>query len=164
LSSIIRRPAISSIIAAYMSKTTLLTEESYGVVPIHKKNSEVRFLLIQHHAGHWAFPKGHAEMDESDKETALREFREETGIKEVDLSEDRVFEESYLKTWRGNARRLVRKTVRYYLGVVGTTTVKVQQAEIQAHRWVTLEEARKLITYNESRKLLEEVAKHLKLV
>ena len=37
------------------------------------------FLLIQHQAGHWAFPKGHANPGESPAETARREFAEETG-------------------------------------------------------------------------------------
>lgn len=38
-------------------------------------------LLIRHvNGGHWAFPKGHMEGNETESETALREIREETGL------------------------------------------------------------------------------------
>jgi 8-oxo-dGTP pyrophosphatase MutT (NUDIX family) len=140
------------------------TDESFGVIAVHYRDNEAYFLLIQHNAGHWAFPKGHAERDETEIEAALREFSEETGINDVTLETSTVFEERYTKTFRGNAKRLVSKTVRYFIGVVGNPKVKVQEAEIQAHKWATVDEARKLITYAESRRLLNEAAKHLKLV
>jgi bis(5'-nucleosidyl)-tetraphosphatase len=138
-----------------------LTDESFGVIPFHRIDGETRFLLIQHNAGHWAFPKGHAERGESERESALRELREETGIQDVQLIESRIFEERYTKTWRGDARKLVRKTVRYFLGEVSNPKVTVQVEEIQAYRWATLAEARKLITYSESRRLLETAATYL---
>lgn len=147
-----------------MSKLpTELTDESFGVIPIFRSGEQILFLLIQHNAGHWAFPKGHAEEDETDLEAARRELGEETGIFDAVLNEERVFQECYTKTWRGDARRLVRKTVRYYMGEVDSTRVKVQEAEIQSFRWVTLDEARRMITYSESRKLLEEAARFLAL-
>ncbi len=140
-----------------------LTDESYGVIPIFRSGGQILFLLIQHNAGHWAFPKGHAEDGETDIEAARRELGEEAGIFDAVLNEERVFQECYTKTWRGDARRLVRKTVRYYMGEVDSTRVKVQEEEIQSFRWVTLDEARRMITYSESRKLLEEAARFLAL-
>jgi 8-oxo-dGTP pyrophosphatase MutT (NUDIX family) len=138
-----------------------LTDEAFGVIPILRKAEGTLFLLIQHNAGHWAFPKGHAENGETEIEAALRELGEETGITDVELDTRRVFEERYTKTLRGDARRLVRKTVRYYIGSVASSRVKVQVEEIKDHRWVTSAEARKLITYSESRKLLEEADEYL---
>jgi bis(5'-nucleosidyl)-tetraphosphatase len=138
-----------------------LTDEAFGVIPVLHKDADTLFLLIQHNAGHWAFPKGHAEKGETEIETALRELSEETGITDVELDTRRVFEERYTKTFRGDARRLVRKTVRYFIGTVGSSRVKVQAEEIKDHRWVTSTEARKLITYSESRKMLEEADRYL---
>jgi bis(5'-nucleosidyl)-tetraphosphatase len=138
-----------------------LTDEAFGVIPVLRKDEDTLFLLIQHNAGHWAFPKGHAERGESEIETALRELGEETGITDVELDTRRVFEERYTKTFRGDARRLVRKTVRYFIGTVASSRVKVQAEEIKDHRWVTSDEARKLITYSESRKMLEEADRYL---
>jgi bis(5'-nucleosidyl)-tetraphosphatase len=143
-----------------MKSTDELTDEAFGVIPVYRKPDQVLFLLIQHNAGHWAFPKGHAD----EIETALRELAEEAGITEVELDTRKVFQERYTKTWRGNARRIVTKTVRYYIGAVSSQRVNVQEAEIQAHRWATADEARKLITYSESRKLLEEAVKYLSAV
>jgi len=42
--------------------------------------------------------------------------------------------------------------------------VRLQPEEIRDHRWATLDEARKLITYAESRRLLEEAARALGII
>lgn len=45
-------------------------------------SSENKYLLVcGHKSEKWGFPKGHMEMGESEEETAIREFYEETGIK-----------------------------------------------------------------------------------
>lgn len=139
-----------------------LTDEAFGVIPILRRGTSVLFLVIQHNAGHWAFPKGHAEQGEDDVAAALRELFEETGIRNVTLDRSRIFVEQYTKSTRGTAR-VVRKTVRYFLGTVGDPTVRLQPEEIRDHRWATIDEARKLITYAQSRRLLEEAAQALGL-
>jgi 8-oxo-dGTP pyrophosphatase MutT (NUDIX family) len=137
----------------------LTVEQSFGVVPIYKSDkTEVKFLLIQHHAGHWAFPKGHADPGETELQTARRELREETGIDEVLLITSPTFEEHYTLNRRGQPRE---KVVRYWIGYVQTQKVTVQEEEVRDHTWATLDEARKLITYSQSKKLLEDVARHL---
>jgi len=132
-------------------------DEAFGVIPIFRRGSSVLFLVIQHNAGHWAFPKGHADPDEDGISAARRELFEETGIRDVALDLSRLFVENYVKTTRNG--RSMRKTVRYYLGVVTDPTVRLQPEEIRDHRWAALDEARKLITYAESRRLLEEAAR-----
>jgi len=43
---------------------------------------EKKYLLVYgRKSGKWGFPKGHQEIGESDEQTAVREFYEETGIK-----------------------------------------------------------------------------------
>lgn len=140
-----------------------LTEHSYGVIPIYRRNNETLFLVIQHNAGHWAFPKGRAEKGETHIETARRELREETGIKDVTLNTEHIFEERYFKTkWRDRSK-IIEKTVRYYLGDVSNPRVKVQKEEVQDYRWATYEEARDLITFDQGKKLLDQVAQLLKV-
>ena len=42
---------------------------------------EYEFLLIQSRSdGHWRFTKGHMENTENEKETAIREIKEEVGL------------------------------------------------------------------------------------
>jgi len=54
-------------------------EVSAGAV-IFKRNKEIEYLLLRYEAGHWDFPRGGIEKGEEEKETVVREAREETGI------------------------------------------------------------------------------------
>ncbi len=133
-------------------------EQSFGVVPIFKKDNEVWILLIQHNAGHWAFPKGHAELGETELQTARRELLEETGIEDVLIITSPVFEERYRISRKGSWRE---KTVRYWIGYVRDPNVHPQESEVRDYRWATVAETRALITYPQTQKLFEEVVQHL---
>jgi len=51
-----------------------------GIIYLIEK--ENRYLLVcGHKSEKWGFPKGHMEMGETEEQTALREFFEETGIR-----------------------------------------------------------------------------------
>lgn len=137
----------------------LLTDQSYGIIPIHrdKANGTIKYLLIQHRRGeHWAFPKGHADPEESGLQAAMRELTEETGIEGVIVDASIYFDETYL---RPNGMGL--KGVRYWIGNVSNTKVQMQEKEIRAYRWVTARQGQKLITYDESRNILKRAAEHL---
>lgn len=59
---------------------------SCGIIPFREKNGKLEFF-VSHPSGaknYWAFCKGHAEDDETWVETALREFKEETGLPMTD--------------------------------------------------------------------------------
>jgi 8-oxo-dGTP pyrophosphatase MutT (NUDIX family) len=133
-------------------------DQSFGVIPVRQQNGELQFLLVQHHAGHWAFPKGHAENGETDLQAARRELKEETGISNVILLEDVSLAETYYFK-RGD--QTVSKRVLYFPGIVKDYTVHIQAAEIKAYRWVNVEGAYNLITFGESRRLLTEAKQYL---
>jgi 8-oxo-dGTP pyrophosphatase MutT (NUDIX family) len=132
------------------------TDFSCGVIPILETPGQpARFLLVQHVAGHWAFPKGHPEEDETPIEAALRELAEETGITQVDLTEAPAFEEHYEFTKRSGKR--VMKTVLHYVGHVTNDHVVLQDGELSAYAWGDAAETRKRLTFDEGRALLDEV-------
>ena len=67
----------------------MLHEKSCGAIVYRKYHGNTEILLIKHiNSGHWSFPKGHVEGDETEEETAKREIMEETGI---DVNLDTTF-------------------------------------------------------------------------
>ncbi|MEO5632671.1 NUDIX hydrolase [Gaiella sp.] len=86
----------------------------------------------------WTFPKGKVEPGESDEECAIREVEEETGLR---CSLARELEPtSYL-----DAKKRP-KTVRYWVMEVVAGALHFD-FEVDVARWVTVDEAAKLLTY-----------------
>ena len=75
LSPFKRRPVIDEVVR----ETT-----SGGIVyRRHAKTNKVQILLMQDAKNRWTIPKGHVESGEEPRDTAEREIREETGLKEM---------------------------------------------------------------------------------
>ena len=55
-------------------------EKSCGAIVYRYLGTDLYILMIQMNLGHWSFPKGHVEGNESELETAIREVKEETNI------------------------------------------------------------------------------------
>ena len=59
----------------------MLHEKSCGAIVYRKSHGNTEILLIKHvNSGHWSFPKGHVEGNETELETAQRENKKENGI------------------------------------------------------------------------------------
>lgn len=69
-----RRPAISEVVRE---------PTAGGIIFRRSEKQEIEILLIQDAKNRWTIPKGHIEEGESAKETAEREIREETGLKDM---------------------------------------------------------------------------------
>ncbi|MBS3781691.1 MAG: NUDIX domain-containing protein [Candidatus Thermoplasmatota archaeon] len=130
----------------------MLEEVSAGVL-VYREAETVKYLLLHYPAGHWDFPKGHVEEDESIEETALRELREETGIGEDEIDLKNGFKETidYIYKKRGE---LSHKKVIYFLGKTEKKEVKISK-EHQGYRWLPFQEAKQKVTFRNARKLLE---------
>ncbi|GAB4239519.1 MAG: NUDIX domain-containing protein [Elainellaceae cyanobacterium] len=134
-----------------------MKDQAFGIVPILERNTVHHFLLIQHQAGHWGFPKGHAESKESAMETACRELEEETGIYDYKCLDQRFVEQySFIKQGR-----TVNKTVTYFPAWVYSEHVICQAEEIKAYAWLRYEEALETITYPPSKQVLALVKQYL---
>jgi bis(5'-nucleosidyl)-tetraphosphatase len=122
-----------------------------GVVVYYLKHDEPRFLLIRSRRDRsWGFPKGHLIDGEDLLSGAMRELWEETGIREVSLIPDFAEHITYRVNRAGKARQ---KTVTYFLGRVETVAVRLSE-EHSEHRWAVVEEARKLLTFDNLRTLV----------
>jgi bis(5'-nucleosidyl)-tetraphosphatase len=122
-----------------------------GVIIYYLEQDEPHFLLIRSRRDRsWGFPKGHLIEGEDLLSGAMRELWEETGIREVTLMPG--FTEHV--TYRVNrAGRFRQKTVTYFLGRVGTPAVRLSE-EHSEHRWAVVEDARKILTFENLRTLV----------
>ena len=138
----------------------MVNDFSCGVIPYRIKDGRREFLLIQHRAGHWAFPKGHPDAGETDLQAARRELAEETGLADVVLDEGRPFEEHYQFTKRSG--KAVSKRVVYFLGQVqADRAVVLQEEEVSDYFWGDAERTRDRLSFDEGRALLDEVLSYI---
>ncbi len=141
-----------------MANSIIARDEAFGIVPILQTDEVCQFLLIQHHAGHWGFPKGHADPGESALQAACREFLEETGISDYILIEGVSFSEHYPFTRSG---KKFEKTVVYFPAWVQSATVHCQEKEIQAYVWAEYEQAIAQLSFDGAKQVLRDVQKYL---
>lgn len=97
---------------------TTIQELSAGVIPYRRDGDRGLSYLVLHSAtvrnprAKWEFPKGGMEAGETPRQTAGREFQEETGLLRWTFCEG--FEKSLSYTYIRRGRKVV-KTVTYYI-------------------------------------------------
>jgi len=141
-----------------MAGLTNAKDEAFGIVPIYEAGDRYQFLLIQHHAGHWGFPKGHADPGETALQAACREFVEETGIAQFRVLEAVSFSEQYGYT---RDQKRFDKTVIYYPAIVQSQTVNCQAEEIRDYTWLEYEAAINRLSFDGAKRVLTEVRQYL---
>jgi len=130
-------------------------EKSCGIVLF---NSD-EFLLIQHlsksngNEGHWDFPKGHVEGNETELETAKRELVEETGIIDFRLLDGFRHRIEYFFQ-KGN--EIIPKEVIFFLAESNTKDV-VLSSEHQNFAWLCDDLAYNKLTYANAKEVLAAV-------
>lgn len=128
--------------------------KSCGVIPYRRNGDRIEYLLLlQRGSRTWSFPKGHMEAGEGEQDTAFRELREETGLT-ARLDPD--FRE--VITYPMSAYSY--KDVVLFLGEAAG---EMQEApgEIIRHRWVTAEEAKKLL-WGDYLRLMDRLDRYLR--
>ena len=125
-------------------------EKSCGVVVFRKGTRGFEYLLVKHKqraGGHWSFPKGHVEKGETEEATAIREAREEVGLEVIILP---GFREEIKYTFGNN----ITKTVVFFLAKTATEKIKYVFDEIEDHAWLSLDNAQKRLTFDDTKELL----------
>ena len=101
-------------------------EKSCGCIVLDKRT----VLLIKHNSGHWDFPKGHVEGEESEVETAIREVKEETGL-DVHVQKKHRYATRYMP------KSDVEKEVVFFLAKKKKGIELPQMEEVEKVEWVT---------------------------
>ena len=137
-------------------------EKSCGAVLFKKQDDgSVKYLLLHYGAGHWDFPKGNQEKNETEEQTVAREVSEETGIEDIEFVKD--FRET-IKYFYKKGDETIYKEVVFYLAQSATEDIIISSEHI-GYAWMSYEHAYKKLTFNNSKELLKKanefVAKNL---
>ncbi len=131
-------------------------EKSSGAV-VFRKDKHVKYLLLHYEAGHWDFPKGHIEKNESEQQAALREIKEETGVSGVSFVDG--FKET-IKYFYKKEGKTVFKTVVFFIAETKTEKVKISFEHIGSE-WLEYKDAFERLTYKNAKDVLEKADKFL---
>jgi len=139
-------------------KVSMVQDQSFGVIPFIKQEHGYLVLLVkQRRAKYWAFPKGHAEENESPEDAARRELKEETGVERCMILPDVKLYSRYRFPQDG---KVVAKTVVYFVGLIpsgigGGGSTFDRTTEISRTQWLPYKEALAKVTHRQSREMLE---------
>lgn len=123
-------------------------EKSCGAIVYRKSHGNTEILLIKHvNSGHWSFPKGHVEGEETEVETAQREIMEETGI-------DVIIDPSFRETVSYYPRKDTQKVVVYFIAKAKNFDFVPQEEEIAQIRWVDIGHATSILTYENDKTIV----------
>jgi 8-oxo-dGTP pyrophosphatase MutT (NUDIX family) len=116
-----------------------------GCVVFRSEGDKTLFLIVSSSSGkHWVLPKGHIEAGESPEAAALRELKEEAGIK------GQILGPLLIQKFEKNKENV---TIQYFL---------VQMIGVQAPRedrilrWESEETALKILTFDEAKSAFQE--------
>ncbi len=146
-------------------------EKSAGLIVFRKENGVTYYLLLHYPAinrkgGHWEFTKGHVEKDESEKETALREAAEETGIRDLKIVPGfKKYIKYFFRAKKEESQKTKKvawifKLVIFFIAETKTKNVELSHEHI-GFLWLPFEEALKKITYKNSKELLKEANSYI---
>lgn len=132
-------------------------EKSCGVI-IYQDRLDTRYLVVKSKAnGHWGFPKGHIEENETEIDAARREVKEETGL-DVQIHEG--FKTSMEYTI---SETNIRKQVILFLGKPTINSVTIQKSEIAAYKWAKFTDAINLFKYEDHKQVLKQAHEFLRM-
>ena len=134
-------------------------EFSAGGIVVKRERGRLKVLLIKDGYGRWTWPKGNIGKGESSEDAALRETKEETGLKKLRVVE-RIDKINYFYRLHGE---LIFKTVYLFLiETKGREPLRIQAAEIQDARWFTPEETLETVAYKGAKEILKKAIERAK--
>jgi 8-oxo-dGTP diphosphatase len=136
-----------------VAATSKVVRAAGGMI-LRRGGSGTELVLVHRPAyDDWSFPKGKLHAGESDLQAALREVEEEVGVRGV-LGRD-LGTISYID---GRGRP---KVVRYWEMAVGDSVDLRPANEVDDARWVSVADARGLLTYDHDRSMLDRISERV---
>jgi len=136
----------------------MIKDYASGVILFYRFPNKIKYLLLKHRQGHWAFCKGHKKTGETKIDTAIRELREETGITKMTLLRKSILvRESYImKNGYGVKKQKIND---FFIAESKKKKVIIDGKEIINYRWCGFNAALSQITFNQSKIALKKANK-----
>ena len=130
-------------------------------IVLYSKN---KYLILKRklHWKGWEFPKGGIEKGEKIKETLLREVKEETGLKPINIKKFNISGEYKYKKELPDRDSFIGQTYSLYSAEIKKTKIKIDKKEHSAYKWAKYDEALKKLTWPNQRKCLRVVNSSIK--
>ena len=128
----------------------MVYEKSCGALVIRQDSESARMyiLMIRHRPGGYrSFPKGHVEAGETERQTAVREVREETAA-EISIIPDFRHVVCYTPA------PAVEKEVVYFLARTEQVDIRPRRGEIAQVEWIPLLQAERYLTHENDKRVL----------
>ena len=129
-------------------------EKSCGAAVYRRAECGLLILVEWMRKGHVSIPKGHVEGGETEGETALREIREETGLRVT-------LDEGFRRVVQYSPKEGVLKDVVFFAAEYAGGEIQVQPEEVAMAKFLPLSEAVEAMTYDTDRDTLRALAAYL---
>ena len=126
-------------------------EQSAGIVFFRKIENRIEFLLLHYPSGHWDLVKGHIENNETAKDAAKRESKEETGITDVKFIDE--FEEEIEYYFKYDNQDIHKKVI-FFLSETKQDRITLSDEHID-FIWLNFENAIKKITFDTAKQIVK---------
>jgi ADP-ribose pyrophosphatase YjhB (NUDIX family) len=138
-----RKPAINEVVREYTAGGIVWRRDA--------KTKVLEILLVQDAKDRWTIPKGHIEEGENPRETAEREIKEETGIKEMKMMS--WLGKINFRYRRQNSLVLINMQV-YLVQALGNTNRLKKEEWMNGIQWMPANKALELIEYEDIGKII----------
>lgn len=116
-------------------------------------NNSGLVLLTQNSANHhWGFPKGNVGKSETTKEAALREVKEEAGVKAEIIQ--KVGDSKYVYTHPASKEKVFKIVTMFLMKYISGDT-KDHDWEVEEAKWFSPDEALKTLSFSQDKSLLK---------
>ena len=129
-----------------------MAETSAGFILISDDflTSHYSVLLLHYRSGHWDFPKGNIETNETEMQAATRELREETDITKFRLMPNFRYTLNYKYNKKS---KLISKQVILFLASTKVKKVKISNEHI-GYKWTESDSSVDQLTYSNAKNAL----------